>query len=594
MSGIMNSINGITKYNRPYILIAQAGVTNDQKKVEGNTPIEKKVDNYIKNLDSNDIQVRLDAVNALVDLARTNASPEVKIRILEGLLKALEDKMSFVIRAQAASGLRYLVSSDLPLEVKVKMIDPLIKALGDEFDETRWDVSFSLVWFMESEISVEEKERILVFVFQTLTGEKVDGRRGAANFFEELSGSDVSSEIKSRAVDPLIARLNDEDPFVRDDVADALSKFAASDISPAMKTKMIKPFIGLLGDNSGARYGASDGLKNLVESDIPNASKDEIVNLLIISLKSKNDDIITGALIAFEKLARSKMSLELKNKMIDPLFELLDTHGVLLGRIFVGLLSPSFSPGIDVTMIRRRLIKALSVGDLNTKVGAVSALRTILATMIVFPEEEEREMVNALVDILADVNTLKTSDTIPCMDVLECLVRLGHVDLLLQRYKELIPGLVAILQTRVTEENPWYVSEKFTRPIYEAVVVIGGVAREARRTNNLEAVDFIKNNSLSEVKHLLKEDPSLSCLPYEIKYIIPQMRRAALQAAVDIGDPSVIPDIEASIVTFPLSQFDLLYSNLEKAKKEAIEYLRMQAKSEQFIEPPQLYYGNRL
>ena len=162
---------------------------------------------------------------------------------------------------------------------------------------------------------------------------------------------------------------------------------------------------------------------------------------------------------------------------------------------------------------------------------------------------------------------------------------------LLARYKEIVPALVSAIDRQVEEVNYWngWWKEDYMRPKYEAAALIGMIAKEARKTNDQEAVNFIRTASLDKISGLLSFENPRPGVDYGIVYVIYPLRLAVLQALADIGDASVIPAIEKCGTIDYRSPYNDRFCSVAEAKKTAIEYLRAQAASSDFIEPPKIW-----
>jgi len=175
--------------------------------------------------------------------------------------------------------------------------------------------------------------------------------------------------------------------------------------------------------------------------------------------------------------------------------------------------------------------------------------------------------------------------------------------ILLENYRSIVPILVNLLATQTTEINPWYSRNTFDRPRYEVAMVIGLIAKEARRNGNAEALQFIKTNALPKIIELLHFSRRYSRnrgADFFNTYVLLPMRMTLLEVLVNIGDASVIPEIsELKDDLYHLScgfghcgGRKPIHTN--KAKELTINYLQTQASNSEYLVPPCLFNSEDL
>ncbi len=166
---------------------------------------------------------------------------------------------------------------------------------------------------------------------------------------------------------------------------------------------------------------------------------------------------------------------------------------------------------------------------------------------------------------------------------------------LMDNHRLVIPILVDLLATQTTETNPWHARNVFERPCYEAAMVIGLIAREARKYGNAEALQFIRTFALPKLIELMKFSKRYSRNQggdFFNQYVLLPMRMTLLEALANIGDASIIPEILS--LKDDLYHFSCAYGHcsgrkpihIGKMKESAVEYLQTQASNNGYLDPP--------
>ena len=181
----------------------------------------------------------------------------------------------------------------------------------------------------------------------------------------------------------------------------------------------------------------------------------------------------------------------------------------------------------------------------------------------------------------------------------ECVeaVRGLGLEKIMSEYEVIIPALRKIMNRRSYDYNGWnhYWREDYTRPVFEAAELIGKIALRARQTNNRMVLQLIRQDALPHIMGLLAFENPRPGIDYGYVYILYPLRSTVLQALIDIGDASAITAIGqcGNIAWYSPYQNDSFYSMADE-KRTAIDYLRRQAGSIEFIPPPGMstYYWN--
>ncbi|MBI5699954.1 hypothetical protein HZC35_06625 [Candidatus Saganbacteria bacterium] len=173
-------------------------------------------------------------------------------------------------------------------------------------------------------------------------------------------------------------------------------------------------------------------------------------------------------------------------------------------------------------------------------------------------------------------------------DCVEAIRELG-LQKVMSDYEVIIPALRKIMNRRVYDINGWnnYWREDYTRPVFEAAELIGKIALEARRTNHPEVLRRIIEDALPHIMGLLTFENPRPGIDYGYVYVLYPLRSTVLQALIDIGEASAITAIErcGNIAWYSPYQNDSYYSVADE-KRTAVDYLRRQAQSVEFIPVP--------
>lgn len=152
---------------------------------------------------------------------------------------------------------------------------------------------------------------------------------------------------------------------------------------------------------------------------------------------------------------------------------------------------------------------------------------------------------------------------------------------------ENINVLIGLLDKNIMEKNRWYGSEVFSRANYEAASMIGDIALSARTRGDRVILERIDRQALPKILKMLRWQSERD---YGIVYIEYPMKFSLLMTIRNIGNASVIPYIENNCRDI---DYDSRYKKIGHSffsvaneKKETIDYLRKQSRTNEFIEPP--------
>lgn len=309
-------------------------------------------------------------------------------------------------RLDAARGLRTLIESDVTPSLRVSTIAPLLAALNDSHDLVRIETAQALLSLVTSNIPIDEKIRIIEPVFNVLNDSHRDVRANAVDILGTLYRDDaVQVDQKNSIAEVLISVANeDQDSTVQTVLVPLMQLFAESDISTVLKQEMIIPLTKF-----ALQYRYQDGggiaLETLVnlfaQLDVPQNLEREMINLCLATATNQQQ---SGHHV-LSVFARSGVPSELKARMVETLFvNLRDPRSQV--RAFAARALESFGhllfPAGQQTRIISMLILASS--DDNDRVRS-SALRAIgsFANYETAPGEKDR-MLNALSSALQDIS----------------------------------------------------------------------------------------------------------------------------------------------------------------------------------------------
>jgi HEAT repeat protein len=293
--------------------------------IRKNVP-EKKIEELLSALGNEDADVRDKAACDLNELIGTDISAELRIKTVNSLINALEDKDDWHLRDGAAFSLEYLTQREISADTKENsalkemMVSPLVKAMADENKSVRDHVENALENLVDSDISIESKRTITRAFIKALKNDNEDIRDMAADALAYLAQSGIHPELKSKMVEPLIEALQDDSWRVRNGAAYALENLAISDIPDKMRSKMVEPLIKAFRTEvncDSVRTHEVFAMENLVQSNIPREFKIEMAEPLIEALADKDPDIRESAKRSLNSLINSPdIPATIKSKFI--------------------------------------------------------------------------------------------------------------------------------------------------------------------------------------------------------------------------------------------------------------------------------------
>ncbi len=156
-------------------------------------------------------------------------------------------------------------------------------------------------------------------------------------------------------------------------------------------------------------------------------------------------------------------------------------------------------------------------------------------------------------------------------------------------HEVIIPALRKIMNRRAYEYNYWnhHWMEDYTRPMFEAAELIGKIALYARQNNHPEVLRRVIVDALPHIMALLAFENPRPGIDYGYVYVLYPLRSTVLQALIDIGDASVITAIlNCGNIEWYSPYQNYSYYSVADEKRTAVDYLRSQAQSDEFIPPP--------
>jgi hypothetical protein len=158
----------------------------------------------------------------------------------------------------------------------------------------------------------------------------------------------------------------------------------------------------------------------------------------------------------------------------------------------------------------------------------------------------------------------------------------------------IVDKLLEFMKGKTEEVNSWnsWWKENYLRPNYEEALQIGEIAKAARQSGNTRLLNYIRSRALPRIEGMLNFANPRPGVDYGYVYVVYPMRKALLQAIVDIGDKSSIGAVKACGNIDYNSPYNDTFYSVKSEKKLAIDYLQKQAGTSKFIEPPELNTGD--
>lgn len=248
-------------------------------------------------------------------------------------------------------------------------------------------------------------------------------------------------------------------------------------------------------------------------------------------------------------------------------------------------------PGLKVDCLGKIAFTAYSGGAEKKRVAAL--FREAIAGLSRVDHKRHSEVAITLVGRLMSAWLIKEAAAIRVDGEPyghdHCLKDIRALDIgeLIKNYSRAVPALLDLMETKTEEVNGWndYWRENYWRPRHEVAGVIAAMALEMRENGDSEGVRYIQKVASQRVARLLLFKNPRPGIDYGIVYILYPIKRAVLADLAAIGDPAVIPTLEASSALNYRSPYNDEYFSVAKQKTSVAGYLRKQAASKEFIDP---------
>ena len=331
---------------------------------------ERKIEKLLNDLKSGNKRIRETATWSLRKLIVPEMSPELKDKIASVFNETLNEDKAASVQIAVAWALESLAAADLSPELKDKIADPLFNLLA------------------KKEASIQ---RAAIFAFEHLTWSKMSLKLEASMLLLFTSGPP-----------------KDKDADIREARVKILGRLALSDICPAkLKADIVEIFVKTLEDKiKNVRKTAANYLAYLAQShsDLSSDLKAKMVASLIEALKDKDIDVRRDAAWALKYLAESNISLDLKEKMVDPLIKAQSDENRFRGHAsaaLVRLVRSNIPQKFKVKMFYSLL---QSLKHKNKKIINGSTRVLICLAGLGIPSELKTELANYFILALEDEN----------------------------------------------------------------------------------------------------------------------------------------------------------------------------------------------
>lgn len=285
---------------------------------------DSKIDIHLKDLAN--AKACGDAAYYLCELARYGISVDLKEKMLDGALKALDAKAK-AVRLSAYAVLEAMAMSDLPAESKERMIDPLVEAIGRDYyiydyDNTQIPPAFGHI--AGSDVPVEKKLEMTKAVMKLMSS-KSKNVKGEADSALHFIASNVCTSDAQAFADLFVQRLKEGGEGMRLAALSGIYGLASSEATVDVKAGTLEYVIAALDDPSrDVRLSAVSALSSCIQAGLPPDEHAEAMGIMKGLMKSKDKKVrrLVVGMMSFiaEGMFSSK---EVQAKMDGPLMEAL-------------------------------------------------------------------------------------------------------------------------------------------------------------------------------------------------------------------------------------------------------------------------------
>jgi hypothetical protein len=203
--GLIGDASETTRNNAAdaIVKLAQSNISSDLK--------TKIVDTLIEDLRSDDYHTRMGASNAMQQLAHSNnVSPDLKAKMVDPLIQMLgsdDTHVNCYSRYHAANALGDIAKTPgISADLKAKMADPLLQALADPNQEVQGSAAGSLANLIESNVDPQVKSTIVNSMFMAMGSSQIS--QGIISGTLESLATSTSPNMTEGLKKTISSRLN--------------------------------------------------------------------------------------------------------------------------------------------------------------------------------------------------------------------------------------------------------------------------------------------------------------------------------------------------------------------------------------------------
>ena len=384
------------EYKLPKIRVVLAGSFDRLDDLDKN----QKVKDSISALSNRKPEIREKAEEYVMAVFDSRVmEDEFKIGILKQLINALQNADSVLLKAGLVRIMKRIAEpkEGFPAGMKEMMIDPLLKSLADDDKTVRADAAEALGDYLFSDISVDAKLKAFDPLLEKTGDSDSKVKLNALKALARLSHPGVEGLVPAGAVsfkeipadkltklaNKMISDLDAGFLEYRIMAYGMLSRLISSKLPLKTKDSFAHYFLQALqkDPNHNVRFGAVMALLDIAKLPVTVKTKTKMIPVMIKALQDSYATMVSGwAAYTLEALASSKIPVEFKAGMIDPLARLLDQKyqgkGLII-RVFSALAKSDLHPGSKEKLVPY-LIAALKDDNRMTQNYAIAGLKWLM------------------------------------------------------------------------------------------------------------------------------------------------------------------------------------------------------------------------
>ncbi|MFH1874075.1 MAG: hypothetical protein ABH859_02690 [Pseudomonadota bacterium] len=265
-----------------------------------------------------------------------------------------------------------------------------IERLGSGNNARRTERIEDIVRFMESDASMEDKRRMMDRFLETFTEQTTTyniQRDDAFNLAMELARSSMPAELQQRMVETLVNTLQDREASFRPEAVRCIGiLIARSDISTQSKERMIESlFTALQIENSYIEDNIFHVFSELIRLDeIADPLKERMLDAMLMEFDDDASNISHALREDLENLICSDISPELKERIIEPMFNYLESneYAESLSYNVVPIATALIESNISVEQKDEMIDRLLAVINNRESEGHCPAVTPILVALL--------------------------------------------------------------------------------------------------------------------------------------------------------------------------------------------------------------------